>query len=245
MAIPATALERRATRPARERLATLTLLLGVWAAGCCLLLVVILQRRVPVRDLLVDPATATGSAWYAGMVTSVGVLAWSVAACACAATAYTAALAARPRAVSAFRGAALLFGLLLLDDLFLLHSDLVPAALGLSKLTALATLASMAGLWVLTARGELRRTRWELLLASAGAFAASLGVDVAVAGPESGPRLLVEDGAKLLGVLALADWSVATARDVLRSAVPLAPDSRRQGPAGAARAGGTSLISGR
>lgn len=202
-----------------RRVVTLWALVITWGAGLGLLLVVGLQGAVPVRDLLVDPATARGSDWYAGFVTSLGVLAWSVAASGCAATAYAAALAGRPAAVRAFRGAAALFAVLLADDLFLLHSDLVPQLLGVPKVSVLAGLGALAGAWALPNALELARTRWELLGASVVAFATSLAVDIFVPGGESGLRLLIEDGAKFLGVLALAVWSVTCARDIIASIV--------------------------
>ena len=239
----ASPIERRARREPRQRAATLLVLLAVWLAGGLLLLAVGLQHRVPVRDLMVDPVTVEGADWYAGMVTSVGVLGWSVAVCGSVVTAYTTALAGRASAAAAFRGTAQLCGLLLLDDLFLLHSNVLPGLLGTSKVVVLACYGMLAVLWASSSLPELRRTRWELLVASGAAFALSLGVDLGVHGPEAGGRLLVEDGAKLLGVLALAAWSVTTARDVIRSVVvttePAAPtgepDQRLLVPLGAGR----------
>jgi hypothetical protein len=210
-------IERRVRRRPRERLVTLAVLVAVWAAGSAVLLVVVLQRAVPSRDLMVDPVTVTGSAWYAGFVTSIGVVGWTVSAVACAGTAHVARLAGRPGAHRTFRGGALLFTVLMLDDLFLLHSAPLPDLLGTTKVNVLAALVVLAVLWVVPSLGELRRTRWELFAASAVAFAVSLAVDVTVPGPDAGVRLLVEDGAKFLGVLALAAWSVMSARDIIGS----------------------------
>jgi hypothetical protein len=219
--------ERRTRRRRRDRLVTLAVLVAVWAAGCAVLLVVVLQRAVPIRDLMVDPVTVTGSAWYAGFVTSIGVVGWTVASVACFGTAYAARLAGRPGAHRTFRGGALLFAVLLVDDLFLLHSDPLPELLGTTKLNVLAALVVLSVLWVVPSLGELRRTRWELFVASTCAFALSLAVDVTVPGSEAGVRLLVEDGAKFLGILALAAWSVMSARDVIGSMVASADQRRR------------------
>lgn len=226
--------ERRRYRGPRRRVATVLVLVAVWLAGLAVLAVVVLQRAVPEEDLFLDPAAVSGAGWYAGFVTSLGVLAWTVAACACAVTAYAAHLAQRGAARRAFRGAALLFTLLLVDDLLQLHSSLLPDLLGASKVSILGGLGGLSALWLLPAWEEVRRTRWELLAASAVAFAVSLLTDVRLSGGGAGPAVLVvEDGAKFLGVLALATWAVMTARDVVRSIVltgPAAPAAPAAAP---------------
>ena len=70
--------------------------------------------------------------------------------------------------------------------------------------------------WSLVWRREILRTRWELLSATAVGFGTSLLVDRF---PLTDARLslIAEDGAKALGVLALATWSVSTATDLIRS----------------------------
>jgi hypothetical protein len=163
---PATA-DRRQPRPRRERVTTLLVLVAVWAAGCVVLGVVVLQRSVPVRDLLIDPTRLEGAAWYYGLVKSVGVLAWSVAVCGAVTTAYVAGLAGRSTAVRAFRGGALVFTVLLASDLFSLHNAVFPGVLGVDKRAVVVGYGVLAGLWVVGSWPELRRTRWELLVASA------------------------------------------------------------------------------
>jgi hypothetical protein len=217
--------ERRRARPPRERVTTLLVLVAVWAAGCVVLAAVVLQRSVPAEDLLIDPTRLDGTAWYYGLVKSVGVLAWSVAVCGAVATAFVAGVAGRSAAVRAFRGGALVFAVLLATDLFGLHNAVFPGVLGVDKRAVVVGYGVLAGLWVVGSWSELRRTRWELLVATAVGLGLSALVDGLVEGPESGLRLLAEDGAKFLGVLALAAWSVMTARDVIRSVVgaPVAP----------------------
>lgn len=214
------AMDRRRYRAPRRRAATVLVLLGVWLAGLAVLTVVVLQRAVPHEELFLDAAAVGGVGWYAGVVTSLGVLGWGVSSCACTVTAYAAHLSGRRAARRAFRSAAILFAVLLADDLLQLHSSLLPDLLGVSKVSVLAALGALGALWLLPAWAELHRTRWELLAASLATFAVSLLVDVKLLGPLGGTTaLVVEDGAKFLGILALASWSVMTARDIVRSIV--------------------------
>ncbi len=207
--------ERRAGRGSRQALVPLFV---SWTAASVLLLVVALQSRVPLDELFLDASQVGGQHWYAGLMTSLGVLMWTVAVCGCVVTSFVTKLGDRTKAAVAFRSAAFVFGLLLLDDLFLLHSNLFPSVTGLPKIAFLAAEAALAWLWLVPALPELRRTRWELLAAAAVGFAISLVVDFFFNG-RGDLWLLAEDGTKFLGVVALATWSSMTAADVMRSVV--------------------------
>src|SRR5680860_191024 len=121
---------RRASVRARSMLP----LAASWLVATVLLAIVSLQQAVPLDDLFLDATAVSGSKWYFGLVTSLGVLAWTVSVAGCVATAFVTKLGDRHAATNAFRGAAFLFTLLLLDDLFLLHSNLLPAVTGVPKL---------------------------------------------------------------------------------------------------------------
>ncbi len=166
-----------------------------------------------------DATFLGGRAWYVGMVAALGILAWAVSVCGCVAASYVSKLGDRPRAASAFRAGAMLFTLLLLDDLFLFHSGLLPNTLGLPKLIVLGAYAGLGCAWLVSAQAEILRTRWELLLAASAAFAVSLGTEALWVAADTGIKVIVEDGAKFMGVLALASWSVSSAADLIRSVV--------------------------
>jgi hypothetical protein len=210
--------ERRRSVAAAQRLSDLIAITIVWGAGLVVLAVAGLQTQIPVAQLLSDPATVNGGMWYAGLISNLGAIGWTVAMTAAAGGAFVARVGGRPRSTISFlRGGALLGAMLLIDDLFQVHQRLLPREVGLSKPVVLLIELVLAGGWALTSIGELRRTRWHLLVMAGGAFAVSLVVDQLIAGPESGARILVEDGAKFLGVLAWALYFVRTAADIVAS----------------------------
>lgn len=210
--------DRRRSRVSKG-ISALVPLLGLWAAGLAVIAVVVVQDLVPTSDLFMDATSVGGQKWYVGMVAALGMIAWTASVCFCFMTSWVAGLAGRTRAQSAFRGGGLLFAILLLDDLFLFHSDLLPRTLGVPKVGILA-IYGLAGLvWAATSMQELLRTRFQFLAAAGSAFAMSLTVEVFFSGADTGLRGVLEDGPKFLGILALALWSATSAADVIRSVV--------------------------
>ena len=197
----------------------------IWLLGLAGLALVAFQERVPIEDLLLDPSVVGGGHWYGGLVTSIGVVVWTVASVAAFGAGYISWLVGRIGVSATMIAAGAITAVLLLDDLFLLHSSVVPDVTGLPKLGLVVIEAAAVVAWVISCKGELSRTRWELLLAAGFGFSVSLIADQQLDADVVG-ALLVEDGAKLLGVLALAAWSVSTATDLARSVVGVAHADR-------------------
>ncbi len=207
-----------------DRFNLLLPLLLLWALGLLIIGFAVLQEQVPSEDIFMDATFVGGQQWFVGMVAALGMVAWTASVCFCLLAGWVAGLAGRTAARTAFRGGGLLFALLLLDDLFLFHVDLLPRTLGVPKVGVLAAYAALAALWLLTSIDELRRTRFPFLVGAALAFAVSLGVDVLIDGTDVGFRGAVEDSAKFLGILALALWATTSATDVIRSVVRQSAD---------------------
>lgn len=112
----------------------------------------------------------------------------------------------------------LIIALLLFDDLFLLHTAVVPKVIGGSKWWLIIAEAVSILYWIVRWKAEIIRTRWELLVAAALGLAASLAFDKFPIGGEDW-ALVAEDGAKVLGIVALATWAVSTAADLIGSLV--------------------------
>ena len=240
--------ERRSRRAGVARLQPLVPLAVAWSVGFAVLIGVVLQGRVPYDELLLDPNNLAGVPWYTGLVSNLGILGWTTASVAGFFGAWIAHYGRRPAAGRMLLEGAVLSTVLLFDDLLQLHV-LARPLLGVPKSIAYLVYLLLAAHWVLTQRRELARTRYELVVAAGLAFAASVGVDQ-VPGVTSwldpGQRLLVEDAAKFLGVLAWAQFFLLTTGAIVTSIVgdlraaadraaaawpPLAPREPRRRPA--------------
>jgi len=193
-------------------LAALALLVLAAGAG------VAAATGVGMAEMVRDPATADERAWYTGLVSVVGVMAWAGTSAACFAVG-----CARVRE----RGALFLLGaltaVLALDDAFLLHEDVLPE-LGLPEPApmlgyALAAVAVLA----LLRRSAPRDVQLPVVVAGA-LLAASIGLDRAVPGLA---LVVLEDALKLLGAFQL----LAVPALVAARLVPAAVASAAGGPA--------------
>ena len=191
-------------------------LIVLWAAGYSLILAITSQQRIPEEDFLLDPSSVLGVPWYAGLVSSLGILGWTTATVIAAGGAWTCGIVGRASARELLRGGSLLSTLLLLDDLFQLHI-IVPRAFSAPKTVFYAVYGLLGFWWVISNRRELARTRWTLLGAAAVAFAASIAIDVL--GSRSGLGIVAEDSMKFLGILAWAVYFTTTTGDIARSVI--------------------------
>ncbi len=140
---------------------------------------------------------------YYGAVSNLGVLIWAGA----AAILFFSAIVVGLLGADQHRGylvqfvlAGILTTLLCVDDFFLVH-DIVLPKLGFSEMLAYAVYAAFALLYVFTARNEILAARWPMFLISIFCLALSVKIDVFM-NIDSDFRLLVEDGAKLMGIVA-------------------------------------------
>ncbi|MEE9416500.1 MAG: hypothetical protein V3V01_14545 [Acidimicrobiales bacterium] len=209
--------ERRTTRLLADQLRPLAPLGAVWFAALLLLLAVVAQNVIPYEQLLLDPTDSGGLPWYAGLVSNLGVLAWTTATVAAIGGAWVSRVAGREGAASMLRSGATLSALLLLDDLFQFHSYL-PGQLGFPKAAFYALYMALTAWWVLSEHRELARTNFRLLHAAGFAFATSIAVDQFGVGSVD-VSLVLEDAAKFLGVLAWALYFVVTTMDITRSII--------------------------
>lgn len=209
--------DRRSRVPIADQLRPLIPLAVVWCVALVMLLALIIQDVIPYRELLLDPSYASGAPWYTGLVSNLGILAWTTATVAAAAGAWVSWMGGRLGAAAMLRGGAILSTLLLLDDLFQFHS-VIPGRLGLPKSSFYLLYLVLTWWWVISERNELRRTKSKMLIAAGGAFAASIIIDQVGLGSKD-ISLVLEDAAKFLGVLAWAMYFVITSRDITRSII--------------------------
>ena len=209
--------DRRTYRTFDETLRLAIPLMVVWTLGIAVMIAVAAQSEDRAGELLMDPTFSVGSRWYTGLVSNLGILAWTVAASAAFAGAWMCRLGGRQAASRFFLAGGLVGALLLSDDLFQFHAILLPAEIGIPKILGQAALGGALLAWVWTQRDQIRRTHLHLLFAAGAALGASYLID-SVIGPYPGQGWSVmEDGSKFLGVLAWATYFIVTTRDISRS----------------------------
>lgn len=213
--------DRRRRISIDRQLRLFTPLIAVWAVAGAILLVVGLQSQVPTRTLFLDPAALGNLPWYTGMVSNIGILAWTVAAASALGGAWVAGQTDRPSAARFLGAGGVVATILLLDDLFLFHSGFLPNVLGIPKSFAMLLVISPAVTWLAVFAGEVIRTRWFILAAALAAFFVSVAADQ-VLHPTGSAALMFEDGAKFLGVIAWSLYFVLTTHDIVRSTIQAA-----------------------
>lgn len=173
---------------------------------------------VPFSHLSRDPATALGGPFVTGYLSYLGACLW----CAAATVALFSALLTRGGACGGrdavfFLATGLLSGLMLADDLFMVHDGLVPYLLGDVERWNLALYALLAGAHLLAFAPLIRRTCLPLLAAAGCAFAASVLVDVQLIPLAESRRHLAEDGFKFVGIANWAAWVTTACLQRLRA----------------------------
>lgn len=200
-------------------------LLLVWGGGVVVLWAILGASASDDAQLLLDPAAAAGMPWFTGLISNLGVLAWTLGAVAAAGAAHIAHLGQRFRAAMFLRHAAVVGALLTFDDLFQLHASVFPKVFGVPKAAVLFIYGLGVAVWALTHAAEIVRTRWGLLFAAGVGISLSVAVDQVSLGQDW--ALLAEDGAKFLGILAWAAYFTLTARDIASSVVVELRDAKR------------------
>ena len=216
---------------------TATILVAITGGVALLLGAVYAMHRVrgtSVLRLLRDPAGQMGDP-FLGAISQMGVLGWAAAASVCiftrAALRYDSSEAEPSRFLL---GMGVLTGVLCLDDLYLIHERIGPQYLGLPE----EVLFGAYGLGAAALLLRFRRTLWHtdvyLLSAAFLAFAVSIVVDVTefvLLFATITEQVLIEDGAKLIGIFLWAAYLIRTAAETVRGVCdeaalePAAPDS--------------------
>ncbi len=208
--------DRRYRRSWRSQLQILVPLLVVWLGGFGVLGAVVAHGNM--GRLFLDPSYINGGVWYDGLVSQLGIIAWTIATASAAWSAWIAQVSGRNMASRFLFHGAFVSAVLLVDDLFGFHS-LVPNYLPIPKFVAEAIVLTPLALWLLRYWSDIQRTRYPVLLASLGASGLSVLIDAVLHPGNADTAVLYEDGPKFLGILAWATYFVLTTYDIARSAM--------------------------
>lgn len=195
-----------------------------------MLAVIAWQSVVPVAFLTKDPLAVAEltkgecCSVYYGILSNVGILLWcSAAAITLFALLFALTERAERSATIFFATAGFFTSFLMLDDFFLVHEDVFPA-FGVSQIVTYGLYAAFAVVYFITCWFSNLVLRPRLLFVALCCLGLSVALDIALHS-ESRMHILLEDGAKIIGIAAWAGFHIEAAfvfiSKHLRQKIPL------------------------
>jgi hypothetical protein len=199
------------------------LTIAILALPAAFMAAVAMQPWIDPGDLLRDPLAVAEMRQplcckvYYGAVSNLGVLLWTCGAAVClfAAAVVIAQRLPAQRAIFLI-SASLLTGVLAIDDLFLVHENVLPA-LGVSQPVTYGAYGALGLAYLAVSWREILRHKVSLLAAAVVLLGTSATIDW-VFHSDHPLRILLEDGAKLTGISAWVGFHVIAAWAILRGA---------------------------
>lgn len=178
-----------------------------------------IQPWLPMASLIRDPVAIFGGQFYHGLVSNIGILLWCTAAAICLFRGAENWRAGDLRRGGFLLSAGLLTSMLMLDDFFLMHEQMLPRLTGMPEKLFLIVYPVAVVLYVAAWWREIVRADAALFLLSLAFFAISNLIDVAFdyhfyeipAGLEVSASVILEEGAKFIGIAAWAVFHIRAA----------------------------------
>lgn len=171
-------------------------ILAVSAVLVGMVLFLHLWKGIPIGRLTRDPAAISGSPFYVGLLSQIGIFLWSAAAAICLFSAnglsHTGNLKVKPFLIVS----GLMTLVLGLDDAFLIHEEVMPHFFGVPPEAVFVSYALLILLFLVVFNSVILKTEYVLLVMALICFGASVASDVF-----ESPGYLFEDGAKLVGIV--------------------------------------------
>lgn len=204
----------------------LPILLLAYIPTVVVLIIINLQKVIPVTHLTRDPLAIMQQPFYLGIISNLGILLWCSAAAICF---FTFAVLRKdveqriPKSFLLFSG--LVTSVLLFDDFFLLHEDFFPNYLFMPEKIVYLGYGIMLSLYLICFRKVILKTEFIPLLLAIGWFGFSVLVDSgkiplpsSIRGGEG--EFLLEDGSKLLGIVSwFVYYTMVGIKQVKRSTI--------------------------
>lgn len=197
-----------------------TPILAILGFGTLVMTVVLIAPAFGISDhyrLTADVPTVPNPTLYDGLVSNLGMVAWTAGTFVAL---FTAALLRDRPAFSGMRRfltyGGLLTGALLLDDLFMGHDSLLPDYLNIPELAGLAVIgaAVLGFLWVF--RAVLPATPWLFLALAVLGLGLMTAFDVVEKEVTIPAHHVWEEGSKFIGIMMWSAYFVATSAEELR-----------------------------
>jgi hypothetical protein len=162
---------------------------------------------ITLRQLMVDPTEVMRVPFYIGIVADIGVLLWAATVSICLFISVFLAQWVGKAWRNFFLVSGLLTLVLLLDDLLRIHDEIFPVYFGIKGDFIGIVYVLLVSLYLLRYRTLIFQQSYDFLVMALGFFALSVAIDVAPTALKEQffvrDILLLEDGAKLLGI---ANW---------------------------------------
>lgn len=178
-------------------------------------------RGVPFAVLTRDPVSVGSMPVYVGFISQIGIFFWSAAATLCFFCFKLLSAKENGREVRRFLLASGVISLILgLDDVFLLHEVVLPTLIGIPQVVILTSYGMIIFFYVLRFYRVILQTEYTLFLMAMVFIGISLAIDIFHL-PGINPYLL-EDGAKLIGLVSWFVYFLRTGEHALQSTAALA-----------------------
>lgn len=194
----------------RRSRSSILLAVGGVVVGLTPALLLMSVSGISPQRLMRDPAAITNTPIYTGFVSYMGLFAWAAAAAIwLLSTMLLARAEGRHPALAFALGSMLFSAVMLLDDAFMLHEELLPNKLGIPEDLVMAGYGSLAVGYVLFNMRHIFRSPYIVLGISIAFLAASVLIDEVMA--PSRMEYLLEDGLKFIGIVFWAAYALACA----------------------------------
>jgi hypothetical protein len=194
---------------------TYVVLFALLPASAFLAAMVLISRytAIPIADLTRDPASIMGVPFYSGAVSQIGVAIWAMTVAICL---FSAALVSQKssQAKVFLLASGAVTGMLLVDDMFLVHEGVARRLFNISDRPVYAAYLIVLLSYLVLFRQSILRSDFLPLVLSFLFFAASLVVDVKLVKVEE--QYLYEDGLKFVGLVLWAAYFARLASQLVR-----------------------------
>lgn len=189
------------------------LILAISAVLIGMVLFLHFWKGIPIGTLTRDPAAISGSPFYVGFLSQVGIFLWSAAAATCMFSANVLSRTGNPEVKPFLLVSGLVTLALGLDDAFLLHEEAIPDFFAVPEKAVFASYAALALLFLVKFYSVILKTEYVLLVMASIFFGASVALDLL---ESPGTDLyLFEDGAKLVGIVSWLAYFFRTGASAL------------------------------
>lgn len=197
-------------------------LYGFVAIAVLLIMAISIEADISFGIFTRDPMAVAEGKPYFGLLSNVGILFWCAATTLCFFISSLIQDAASQPSRRFFIMSGLFTLLLLLDDLFLLHEDVLPHSLGIRQRYVLLLYLLLALLYLVSYWKVIFSKHPVVMTVALALFALSLTEDALALAPERW-RYLLEDGAKLFGIVSWFNYFVLVCREEVQRCIVNSP----------------------